>query len=368
MRSRIERRGKVAPLSPRFVRFMREAMGGVPLDDVEHPSQMRPDLSCLRGLLIVELKSLEEDASKRVANLTEEIRKRPDWPDFLGSWPITSVIRNMDEPEALKQKYADRIGRAIVSHLRKANKQLAAHAVRHPRLNQVRLVVFINEDHEVYDPAVTVFTISKALARRNGGKPKYESIDGVLYLTQRHALQDGKHLAHPMITITGPAMEDSPWKGDVLDLVGRKWSRWIGADYITREPSDVAAFVNSFTTIEHIPEQMQRQESWSLDYRRHPYMRSWSFDELRDYWDDMYVFGALAFIEGSPLKPIWDDKAKFIEKFSHLIDEIAHRGLHMQMFEVEPSRIVVAASSSSFALRRLRSGINTSLSPDPGYP
>ena len=82
----------------------------------------------------------------------------------------------------------------------------------------------------------------------------------------------------------------------------------------------------------------------------------------------MYVFGALAFTKGSPLEPSWGDKAKFIEKFSHLMDEIAHRGLRMQMFEVEPSRIVIAASSSSFALRRLRSGINTSLSPDPGYP
>ena len=343
MPSRIERRGKVAPLSPRFMRFLREAMGGIALDDVQDPTQMRPDYSCLRGLLAVEVKSLEEDASQRIANVTEELEKREDWPTFLGAWPIDSVIRNMDDPEAIKRKLADRVGRAIVSHLRKANKQLAAHAADYPRSRQVRLVVLINEDHEIYDPAITVFVIQKALARFEGDVPMYESIDAVLYLTERHAMQNGNDVAHPIITVTGPAMEDSPWKGAVLDFIGWKWSQWTGARYIVGYPADAAAFVNSFTAIEHIPGQLRRQEAWSLTYRRNPYMRFWSYDELRDHWDDVNVVGTLAFIKDSPVKPPQTDIEKFFEQLTHLMDEIAHRGLPMPMFKAEPDRMMAAA-------------------------
>jgi len=58
------------------MRFLREAMGGIALDDVQDPSLMRPDYSCLRGLLVVEVKSFEQDASQRMANVTKELEER----------------------------------------------------------------------------------------------------------------------------------------------------------------------------------------------------------------------------------------------------------------------------------------------------
>lgn len=343
MPDRIERRGQVTPLTPRFMRFLREAMGGIALDDVQEPSQMRPDYACLSGLVVVEMKSLNEDAEQRIANVTKELETQDDWPEFLGAWPIDSVIRNMDDAESVKRKLADRIGRAIVSHLKKANKQLAAHAAKHPRSSQVRLVVVINEDHEVYDPAVVVFVIQKALARFDSNIPMYESVDAVLYLTERHATKDGNDVAHPIITVTGPAMEDSPWKGKVLDFVGWKWAQWTGARYIESDPADAAAVINSFATIEHIPDQLRRQDAWRLAYRRNPYMRSWNYEELRNHWDDVNVVGKLAFIKDSPVKPSAACIVKFFEQFTHLMEEIAHRGLPMPKFKAEPDRMMDAA-------------------------
>lgn len=343
MQSRIERRGGVAPSTPRFMRFLIEAMGGVALDDVQDPGQMRPDFSCLRGLLAVEIKSLEGDASQRIANLTEELEKREDWPEFLGAWPIDSVIRNMDEPDLVRRKISDRIGRAIVSHLRKANKQLAAHSSEFSRTSQVRLVVLINEDHEVYDPPTTVNILQKALSRFENGKPLYEHIDAVLYLTERHASQNNRNIVFPMITITGPSLDHSPWKGNVLDFVGWKWCRWTGARYLEAAPEDVGAFFNSFSTIEHIPDQMRRQDTWSLSYRRNPYMRLWSYEKLRDHWDDVIVVGMFAFLKDSPIKLSKTEIARFLEQFTHLMDEIAHRGLPMIKFKSEPERVKNAA-------------------------
>lgn len=343
MSVRIERRGEVKPLTPRFMRFMREALGGLSLDDLQAPNQMRADFACLRGLLAVEVKSLEEDASARLSNLTEELEEREDWPLFYGAWPFDSVIANLKDPDPVKRRVAERIGRAIVNHLKKANDQLAAHATAFPRANLVRLVVLINEDHEVYDPAMAVYVIQRVLTRLDGERLKYESIDAVMFLSERHATRIGDDVAFPIVTVTGRPVEEAIWKGEVLDFMASKWSGWTGARHISIETESAASVINSFTTIEHIPDQMRRQDKWHLEYRRNPYMRSWSYEQIRDHWDEVNIVGMLAFIKDAPVKPSKDEIARFLERFTHLMDEIAHRGLPMTMFKAEPNRMNEAA-------------------------
>ncbi len=213
---RVERRGKVEPLTPRFERFLRETLGGTSLDDIQAPNEMRADYACLRGLLAVEVKSLEKDASERLSHVTDELEKRDDWPIFYGAWPMDAVIANLEDPEPVKRKFAERIGTAIVRHLKKANKQLAAHTAAFPRANLVRLVVVINEDHEVYDPAMFACLTQHELARLENGQPKYEDIDAVLYLSERHATHIGGMIAFPIISITGRSVDTAEWKADVL--------------------------------------------------------------------------------------------------------------------------------------------------------
>ncbi len=85
---RIERQDPVARITPRLERFFQEALGGMSLDDVQHAEVRKADFKCLKGLLAIELKSLEEDASERMDNLMDELRQRADWPIFLGSAPM----------------------------------------------------------------------------------------------------------------------------------------------------------------------------------------------------------------------------------------------------------------------------------------
>lgn len=343
--TRIERRGKVLPLTPRFTRFLREALSSVPLDNIQDSTQKRPDFSCWRDLLVIEVKSLEEDVTERMSNLTKELEKREDWPTFMGEWPTDSVVRNLKEKDqkAVRWKIFDRIGRAINNHLKKASKQLAAYAKDHPRANQVRVVVLINEDREVYHPNLVSLIIQKALARQGKNIPEYKGIDAVLYMTARHGRPDGKNIAHPIIMIPGLAMKNYPWKNRVLDFLVQRWCQWEGARYIECDPAGFEAIVNSFTTIEHIPDQMQRQDLWRLAYRRNPYMRSWTYEKLLDYWDDVDIMSLFAFIKDSPVKLSDAAITKSLEQFTHLLEEIAHRGLPAERFDSESDRMLAAA-------------------------
>ena len=238
-----------------------------------------------------------------------------------------SIIANLSDPDSVKRRIAERIGRAIVNHLKKANDQLAAHTAAFPRTNFVRLVVLINEDHAVYDPAMAVYVIKGALARLNGGLPKYENIDAVFYLSERHATRIGDDVSFAAITVVGTSVDEAPWKDDVLDFVVCKWSGWTGARRGSSETESAAEVINYFTTIDHVSDQMPRHELWRLEYRRNPYMRSWSYEHIRDRWDEVNIVGTLAFIKDAPTKPSEQNIEQFFRRFTHLMDEIAHRGL-----------------------------------------
>lgn len=335
---RIEREGPVAKITPRLERFLSEALGGEALDEVQHAEARKADYRCLRGLLAIELKSLKEDASGRIENLTSELRERPDWPCFLGSAPIQSFLKHMNEPEEVKRRLVDRIGRAIKNHMSKANKQLAAHEAAFPRKNMVKVMVLANEDHEIYDPELVAFVVQRLLTRHKNGAPLYPHIDAVFYLSERHATPVNRQIAFPILCIEGVSIENAAWKRDVTELLILRWAKWNGTPLYHADLGK-----QRFATIDHIPEQMKRYERWELDYKRNPYMRAFSEEQLRERFDEMICVSSLAFIKNSPIKPSDDAIIWSMSSMSHMRLEMGQRGISIGQFKYGPERLVAAA-------------------------
>ena len=335
---RIERRGDVAPLTPRVTKFLVEALNGQSLDSKQSSEQLRPDYICLGGRLAVEIKTLEEDATARLDNFTDELRLRTDWPEIYGSVPLQAVLKNMGDSENLQKKALDRIGRAIVSHVRKANKQLRAHAEKSEQKNVVKLLILINEDHEIYEPHIVAFALQKALKRKENGAFVYTDVDAVLYLTERHALVQNKLLVYPILCVEGVGIDVDSWKRDVIDNVVSRWEKWNGHPEIKRD-----AHVTDFSIIEHVPPKMRRQEKWELDYRRNPYMASLPEEQLRDIFDEIALSSLLVIHKGSPEKPSQEQSIANLERSAHMFYEMAQRGTPITKFRFEPERAMAAA-------------------------
>ncbi|MBF0192858.1 MAG: hypothetical protein HQL99_17230, partial [Magnetococcales bacterium] len=98
-----------------------------------------------------------------------------------------------------------------------------------------------------------------------------------------------------------------------------------------------------FTAMQDIPSQMPRHNEWRLFYHRNPYMRCWSIEDLRDCWDEVLIITSLEFIIHSPFKPGRNVVAISMEKFTHLLEEIAFRGLTLLKFKYESGRMPAAA-------------------------
>ena len=276
---RIERNGAAERLTPRVERFLKECLGGVCQDDVQSPEQRRVDYVCRSGLLAIEIKTLEEDASERLGNLTDELRELAEWPMFFGEWPAESILKNFADPVPIKLRLLNRVGRAIVTHLKKANKQLIAHAERFPRKNLVRAVILINEDHDIYSPEIVAHIAGHALRKREAGTPMLGDIDGVLYFTERHATMINGQIAFPILHLQGPGVVAAPWKAEVISSALDRWSEF------TRSDLHEAEDVRQFEAIEAVPDTMKRHEYWALCYRRQPYLKGHTQGQLRDLWD-----------------------------------------------------------------------------------
>lgn len=336
---RIERRGRVERLTPRVERFLKEALGGISLDAKENSEEMRPDYICLNGMVAVELKTLEEDGAERWDNFVDVLRERDDWPSMLGSAPLQPFLKNMKDGEQLHKKAIERIGRAIVAHIRKANKQLKAHAEKSETGKIITLLFLVNEDNEIYEPEVTAYVIQKTLYMLRDGAHAYPDIDAVIYLTERHATRHGSRLAYPFITVDGIGVSSAPWKGEFLDYLSSAWGDWTGNPMFKS-----GATINDFTTIEHVPEQMERYRMWELDYRRRPYMEHFSNEQLRDVFDEITLNVFFEYHKGAPYKPSKQTIAGCMQKMSHIRLEMGQRGISLEMFQMEPQRHLAAAT------------------------
>jgi hypothetical protein len=336
---RIERQGKIEPLTPRIERYLREGLKAKALDDVLSPQQTRPDYSCLKDMLVIELKTLEEDGSQRMENLNDELRGRPDYPAFYGEVPVESLLKNMNDADSIRKKLADRFGRAIVSHLRKAKDQLGAHARDNPGKRLVKLVLLVNEDHELYEPEMVQYTLLRALSKRENGELIYSNIDAVIYMSERHAMKIGDQIAFPILTVEGDGMIQNPWKELFIQRFLDGWSRWNRRPVIHRDQ----ARASGFETIDHIPDSMARSDLWRLEYRRKPYMANFTDEQIRDRFDESTMISCLATVQGSPMQITKEAMTENMRFFTHLLMEINRRAIPMHKMRYSLERGLAAA-------------------------
>ena len=335
---RVERTGPVEPLSPRIEKFIVERLGGLPLDDIQSSEERRADYVCLRGLLAIEIKSLEDDGSERLENLVEELGSNSDWPIFLGSAPMQSFIENTNDPEAVGQQVMERVGRGILNPLKKANRQLKAHAKAFPRKSQVRVLILVNEDHEIYDPETVAYVLWHAVRSERGGKPSFSGLDGIIYFTERHATVIEGNLTFPITLVEGPSVYTSQWKSDVLSLIQHRWGK---RSY--DKLYDVGNKSPSYTTIDHIPDSAPRHERWRTEYKRNPYLAGLNKGDLRNRFDEVTLVTSLMFLKNTPLKLAQEETTLWIRRFGDLTEEMGSRAIPITDFDYNPQRAYAAA-------------------------
>lgn len=335
----IERNGGPEPITPRFFAFLEEQMSARSLD-LGGDREKRPDYECLGTALVIEIKSLEGDPSERLSNAIAPAQERESWPKFFGQWPAEAVLKNLpeDEREALRKSLLDRLARAIVTHFKKADSQIANFCGRRSDVH-LRLLVFINEDFSEYDPSTVTYIAQREFRRKTAdGVLRYANIDAVLYLTERHATNLNGKITFPITIVHGSSIAERPVALELLRRLTARWARWSVGMNALEKPLELSAF----TPIHENPKRMRRQDVWEQEYRRKPYMRNWSDDDVIGLWDFTTMMTLLAFHVDPPMKVPREGISELIEKTSHLLREFASRGIALDRVKPTKERNEVA--------------------------
>lgn len=341
----IERNGGPDPITPRFKAFLEEKMSGRSLDS-DGDKEKRPDYACLGGALVIEIKSLESDPTERLSNAIAPARERHSWPLFFGQWPMEAILKNLPEAEreALRKDLGDRLGRAIVTHLKKANSQIKNYEKDNKNIF-LRLLILINEDFVEYDPEIVTYIIQREFKKEtNDGGARYSSIDTAVFLTERHATHIDGQVTFPVSIIHGPGIAENPVALELLRRLVKRWSRRA----VGKEPLDVPADLTEFVPIHENPKQMRRSELWEREYRRQPYMRGWTDDDVIGLWDVTILLTRLAFHADPPMKVPREGRTQLMERATHLMKEFASRGITLERIKPTKERDDLAISKITY--------------------
>jgi hypothetical protein len=144
-------------------------------------------------------------------------------------------------------------------------------------------------------------------------------------------------LTFPVTVVEGAGTYDAPWKSSVIEFQ-RRWIAFSGYPELSAAPE-----ITAFSTINHIPDQAPRHERWRTEYRRNPYMKSLTKEQLRDIFDEIMLVSTLGFLKDPPVRIERDKTAEAMERFTHMMLEMADRAIPATGFPHSPARDVAAS-------------------------
>lgn len=331
---RFERRGGPPDLPAAFTAFVTGPLGGRSLDDrfnAESAEGEFPDFGVYRDLVLIEMKHLEADQQERIQAVLDEKVAAEEKPLFYGQRKVDINAGNFSNADEILQAILTKLNRSLESILSKANRQFRSYRDRHRRKNRLNICVILNSRLTDYTPEIVAYAIHTKMKLRDGEPQRFESIDAVLYISEKHFTQlpDGR-AAHPITIYEGEGVTLDEWKLPIVHHVVQQWS-----DFRTGTPPEFAENLKGFGTVEDIPDRMTRSDAWLLEYARSPYLRGLSLPELRAHLHRTVVVNSLTFVIGSWPKPSREETAEGLRRFQHTIAEINRRGIDMREMAME---------------------------------
>lgn len=346
MEPRFERRGGSPDLPAAFTAYVTGPLRGRALDDQfnsESADGEFPDFGVFRDLVLIEMKHLESDQQERIQAVLEEKILPNEKPIFYGQRTTAINRGTFSNADEIIGAIITKLNRSLEGVLSKANRQFRSYRGRHPRKNEMNVCVVLNSAHSDYTPEIVVHAVHSKMKHRNEGRQRFESIDAVLYLSEKHFTQlpDGR-AAHPIAIYEGSGVLVNGWKRPILDRIIEGWSL-----FRTGGPPEFGDDPGGFRTVEDIPDRMTRSDAWRLEYARAPYLSALSIPQLRTFFHRTVAVNSLTFVIGNWDKPKPEETADAMRRFSHAIEEINRRGIDMRLMNAR--EMTTAETDNVFA-------------------
>jgi hypothetical protein len=323
-------------LEGRFKVFLRDLEGAESIDDLElTPEQRRAnkgDYFFAGRTVIGELKALYEDTASKIEAILEPYRETPEWPLFFGEQDLEKVIQRLPESDKIRAKIVGSVTRSIEAVVEKANRQIRATKETFGLPDAGGLLMILNDAVDILSPDLIVYRVRRALNKRTpDGELRFPNVSAVLVIGGVHYSQMNPKLKGLPILLIPNAVTEAARVEEFVRELNEKWAAFERKPLIHVESEDIPKLgFRRFSEEAKEPRwPMKRHEYWSLLYRRRPYLRQLSEDELLEFGAKALEDVGSRFIKGTPKTPMAEMEPMMI-RWSHFLDEAQHRALDLR--------------------------------------
>ena len=325
-------------LEERFKLFAKNMSGAECVDDLPLTDEQRDankaDYLFDNRNVIGELKALQTDASDKVEKILEPYRESPEWPLFYGKQEIQKIIGHLPNRDEINRKLVEAVTDSVETVIKKANRQIRETKRTFNLPDAGGLMIILNDLVEVISPDLIAYRVRKALNKRTAeGELRFPNVSAVLVIGGAHYAQLNPNLKGiPILVIPNDVPEAERVEQFVPTLI-REWSAFDGQPLITvdadkavalqfRKLSDDAKEQKGPTTV---------QEYWEWEYRRRPYLRALSKEDLLQVGRRVFEEMTPNFLKGVPKAP-QDQIQRLMMQFTHFLEEMRFRGIDMREY------------------------------------
>jgi hypothetical protein len=315
----VERTGGPPDLPAAFTRFVVSHLRGRSLDDNKDEEAKRgkfPDFACFRDLVLIEMKHLEAEQNERINEAYKSRVRAGEEPMFYGTRRLdVSAFSNRDE---IASAILSKLARTIETHLDKADDQFKDYRNRNHRKNSLSICLLLNSRIDEFSPDVVMRAVHQKMKPTPTGIG-FPNIDAVLYISEKHVQQlpDGR-VAFAIVQVVGLPAEEQSWKMQIIERIMQYWSEF-------RTGSGRS---DQFDSIVDVPPTLARHEAWKLAYRRNPYLRRLTSQQLKIHFHRCVGLCALL-MNGSWPKPSQEQHLAYVRQFGDSIEEMNHRQIDL---------------------------------------
>lgn len=328
-------------LEARFKVFAKNMKGAECVDDlkltVEQRDANKADYLFDNRNVIGELKALQTDASDKVEKILEPYRESPEWPLFYGEQELQKIIGHLPNREEINGKLVEAVTDSVETVIKKANRQIRETKRTFNLPGAGGLLIILNDLVEVISPDLIAYRVRQSLNKRlPGGELRFPNVSAVLVIGGAHYAQLNPNLKGiPILVIPNGVPEAERVEQFVSTLI-REWSAFDGQPLVTLDAEKATAL--QFRKFSDDAKEQRGpatvQDYWEWEYRRRPYLRGLSKEDLLQFGRRVFEEMTPNFLKGVPKAPREQVERQMME-FTHFLEEMRFRAIDMREFSAK---------------------------------
>lgn len=327
-------------LEEKFSTFLKQVDGAECIDesfsDRDLKGKKRADFLLTNRTVILEIKTLVSDTAEKADALLFTHQNRPDFPLFYWESDLDEILPYLADGENIRKEIVHAVTRPVQTALEKADDQIHATKEVLELPDSCGVLVFLNESVTILAPDIVSAKAMQMLRKTRDGSIRYRQLAYVLVISESHTVISESHQnAFPVSIVEGPMSEDFPWALEQLSSLMFSWAAFLGVSCsligatrrgeLIYRPNVSSNLQNTLPT-----KDISRHEYWRMAYRKKPYLRAMSENELVEH--AVAIVKALTpnFLKGRKATLPNETIAKLFELFTHVLEEAEHRRLDMR--------------------------------------